>query len=90
MVRLGHERFSVHRSAQILRAVRGNHLQTYQDRHRATPRRWTPFKQAIANLHNDNPKIANFTPCFYTQDHTTRVSLHVKSAIRFLASSCNC
>jgi len=33
---------------------------------------WTPFKQAIANLHNDdNPKIANFTPCFYTEDHTT-------------------
>ena len=34
------------------------------------------FKQAIANLHRDNPAVSNFVPCFLAQDHTTPQDLN--------------
>ena len=37
---------------------------------------WPRFKQAIANLHRDNPVVTNFVPCFLAQDHTTPQGLN--------------
>jgi len=44
MARIADERFSMHRSTQILRTVRGNNDQTHQDRYRATTRRKVAFQ----------------------------------------------
>jgi len=44
MARIADERFSMHRSTQILRTVRGNNDQTHQDRYRATTRRMAAFR----------------------------------------------
>ena len=32
---------------------------------------WPTFKEAIDKLHRDNPTVANFSPCFLNQNHTT-------------------
>jgi len=37
---------------------------------------WSPFKQAIDNLHRNNPSVANFLRCILTQDHTTPQGLN--------------
>ena len=71
MARFSDERFSLAASIcknSICRS--GNHVQVHQDRQRATSGRMVaPFKQA--NLHRNNPSFANFTLCFYNQDHIT-------------------
>lgn len=36
---------------------------------------WPTFKQAVQHLHRDNPTVANFTPCFLNQDHTTQQAI---------------
>ena len=44
MARIAYERFSMHRSTQILPTIRRNNDQTHQDRYRATSRRMAAFQ----------------------------------------------
>jgi len=56
MERFADERFSLHRPTQILRTVRGNNVQTYQDRHRSTTRRMVGFQAGHRHPTPQEPK----------------------------------
>jgi len=36
---------------------------------------WAVFKEEVQALHRDNPIVANFVPCFLSQDHTNLESI---------------